>query len=213
MEAVLSTTANAVNTSEVCERIVTLILAGDSQGEELLYSTFSRGLRYLAAKHCPEYADDCCHDTILTVTRQIKGGQLKTAAALPGYINIVLKRTAWNKKLEAERLGANDDVFTTVVQTRSDDRCDPQQMLETQERAQILRDGLRSLKPQEQEILTRFYLKGEKPEEICRCMNLTETQFRLNKSRSKQKLESFTIKRLRSTARPSNGIAMRAAAC
>lgn len=209
----MSTTVASLNTSEVCERIVTLILAGDSQGEELLYSTFSRGLRYLAAKHCPEYADDCCHDTILTVTRQIKAGQLKTPAALPGYINIVLKRTAWNKKLEAERLGANDDVFTTVVQTRSDDRCDPQRMLEVQERAQILRDGLRSLKPHEQEILTRFYLKGEKPEQICQEMKLTETQFRLNKSRSKQKLESFTSKRLRTTLRPTPNVAMRAAAC
>lgn len=209
----MSTTVNSSNTSEVCERIVNLILAGDSQGEELLYSTFSRGLRYLAAKHCPEYADDCCHDTILTVTRQIKGGQLKTPAALPGYINIVLKRTAWNKKLESERLGANDEVFTTVVQTRSDDRCDPQRMLEVEERAQILRDGLRSLKPQEQEILTRFYLKGEKPEFICQQMKLTETQFRLNKSRSKQKLESFTTKRLRSTLRPTTNVAMRAAAC
>ncbi len=209
----MSTTANTFNTSEVCERIVTLIMAGNSQGEELLYSTFSRGLRYLAAKHCPEYADDCCHDTILTVTRQIKGGQLKTPAALPGYINIVLKRTAWNKKLESERLGANDEVFTTVVQTRSDDRHDPQRMLEVEERAKILREGLQSLKPQEQEILTRFYLKGEKPEVICEQMNLTETQFRLNKSRSKQKLETFTMKRLRSTLRPASSVAVRAAAC
>ena len=209
----MSTTANTFNTSEVCERIVTLIMAGNSQGEELLYSTFSRGLRYLAAKHCPEYADDCCHDTILTVTRQIKGGQLKTPAALPGYINIVLKRTAWNKKLESERLGANDEVFTTVVQTRSDDRHDPQRMLEVEERAKILREGLQSLKPQEQEILTRFYLKGEKPEVICEQMNLTETQFRLNKSRSKQKLETFTMKRLRSTLRPTSSVAVRAAAC
>lgn len=209
----MSNTVNASSTSEVCERIVTLILAGDSQGEELLYSTFSRGLRYLAAKHCPEFADDCCHDTILTVTRQIKGGQLKTPAALPGYINIVLKRTAWNKRLESERLGANDEVFTTVVQTRSDDRCDPQRMLEVEERAKILREGLRSLKPQEQEILTRFYLKGEKPEYICQQMNLTETQFRLNKSRSKQKLESFTSKRLRTSLRPTGTVAMRAAAC
>ncbi len=209
----MSTTANAPNTSEVCERIVTLIMAGDSRGEELLYSTFSRGLRYLAAKHCPEFADDCCHDTILTVTRQIKGGQLKTPAALPGYINIVLKRTAWNKKLESERLGANDEVFTTVVQTRSDDRHDPQRMLEIEERAKILREGLQSLKPQEKEILTRFYLKGERPEVICEEMNLTETQFRLNKSRSKQKLETFTMKRLRSTLRPATSAAMRAAAC
>src|SRR3954467_8492644 len=187
-------------------------MAGDPRGEELLYSTFSRGLRYLAAKHCPEYADDCAHDTILAVTRQIKQGQLKTPAALPGYLNIVLKRTAWKKKLEYERLGANDEVFNTVVQTRSDDRADPERLLELQERAKILREGLRSLKPQEQEILTRFYLKGETPEQICAGMKLTETQFRLNKSRSKQKLEAFTAKRLRLPLRAPKPMAMRAAA-
>ena len=209
----MSATINPLTTSEVCERIVSFILTGNTQGEELLYSTFSRGLRYLAAKHCPEYAEDCVHDAILTVTRQIKAGQLKTPAALPGYLNIVLKRTAWNKKLESERLGANNEVFTTVVQTRSDDRSDPQRLLETEERAKILREGLKSLKPQEREILTRFYLSGESPEHICRQMNLTETQFRLNKSRSKQKLEAYTAKRLRTTLRPSQAAAMRAAAC
>jgi RNA polymerase sigma factor (sigma-70 family) len=188
-----------------------LILAGDPQGEELLYATFARGLRFLAAKHCPEYADDCAHDALMTVTRQIRQGQLKTPAALPGYLNIVLKRTAWNKKSEAERLGANEEVFTTVVQTRSDDRNNPQRLLEVQERARILREGLESLKPQEREILTRFYLKGECPESICEEMNLTETQFRLNKSRSKQKLEAFTAKRLRVPIRPVSGMSARAA--
>lgn len=153
------------------------------------------------------------HDTILTVTRQIKAGQLKTPAALPGYLNIVLKRTAWNKKLESERLGANDEVFSTVVQTRPDDKADPQHLLELEERAKILREGLKTLKPQEREILTRFYLSGERPEYICQQMNLTETQFRLNKSRSKQKLEDYTAKRLRSTLRPAQAAAMRAAAC
>jgi len=207
----MSTLSNSANDSASCEQIVKLILAGDPQGEELLYSTFSRGLRYLAAKHCPEYADDCAHDTILAVTRQIKQGQLKTPAALPGYLNIVLKRTAWNKKLDCERLGANDEVFNTVVQTRSDDKADPQRVLELQERTRILREGLESLRPQEQEILTRFYLKGETPEQICRGMNLTETQFRLNKSRSKQKLEAFTAKRLKNTFRSSRPLAMRAA--
>jgi len=209
----LSTPVNPLNTSLACEQIVSLILAGNVQGEELLYSTFSRGLRYLAAKHCPEYAEDCMHDAILTVTRQIKGGQLKTPAALPGYLTIVLKRTAWNKKLESERLGANDEVFSTVVQTRSDDKADPQRLLEIEERTKILREGLKSLKPQEREILTRFYLSGERPEHICQQMNLTETQFRLNKSRSKQKLEIYTSKRLRITLRPSQAAAMRAAAC
>lgn len=210
----MNTTQTApANTSETCETIVRLIMAGDSQGEELLYSTFVRGLRFLAARYCSEYADDCVHDAILTVCKQIKQGQLKIPAALPGYINIVLKRAAWNKKLESERHGGNSELFETVVQTKPDNRNDPERRLQIQERAQILREGLQSLKPKEQEILTRFYLRGESQDEICGEMNLTDTQFRLHKSRSKQKLEAFTSKRLRKPIRPAEQFAARAAAC
>ena len=197
----MSTTQIPANTSETCESIVSLILAGDTRGEELLYETFSRGLRYLALRYCPQYAEDCMHDAILTVIHQIKQGQLETPAALPGYITIVLKRTAWNRKLKSERQDGNSELFETIVHTKSDDRANPERMLEIRERTEILREGLNSLKPREREILSRFYLNGEKQEYICREMHLTENQFRLMKSRSKQKLEAITAKRLQKPVR------------
>lgn len=205
----MSTTHNPANTSESCETIVSLILSGDTRGEELLYETFSRGLRYLAMRYCPEYAEDCTHDAILTVIQQIKQGQLETSAALPGYITIVLKRIAWNRKLKAERHDGNSEVFETIVHTKSDDRANPERMLEIRERSEILREGLKTLKPREREILSRFYLNGEKQEYICEQMHLTENQFRLMKSRSKQKLEAITAKRLQ---RPSRLVASAASA-
>jgi RNA polymerase sigma-70 factor, ECF subfamily len=201
-------TDNAV----ICEQIVTWIQGGNPQGEELLYNTFARGLRYLATRHCPAYAEDCVQDTLIAVICQIRAGQLQTSAALPGYLNIVLKRTAWNKKLQSERLDANPEVFSGVIATRSDNRENPQQRLEVQERAQILREILGTLKPQEREILTRFYLQGQKPEQICQEMQLTETQFRLNKSRSKKKLEALTQKHLQHRPLPRVQFAA-AAAC
>ena len=193
----LLSSSSAPITSETCESIVHLILAGDPKGEELLYSHFVRGLRYLAAKHCPEYAEDCAQDTLITAARQIREGKLQIAAALPGYLTIVVKRTAWSKKTETERVGADQKVFTTVMQTRADNGHNPERLLEIKERSAILREGLESLKPQEREILIRFYLKGERPEEICHQMRFTETQFRFNKSRSKSKLEAFTIRRMK----------------
>jgi RNA polymerase sigma factor (sigma-70 family) len=198
----MSTTVANYEQSDTCQRIVDLIQAGKAEGEELLYNTFSRGMKFLAVRHNAEYAEDCVHDAILAVSRQIRQGQLKIAAALPGYLNTVLKRTAWNKRVETERLNANDEVFATVVETRADDRSNPQQLLELKERSKILQDGLKSLKDHEREILKRFYLDGESIEHICEAMNLTPTQFRLSKSRSKQKLGEFTEKRLRLQASP-----------
>jgi DNA-directed RNA polymerase specialized sigma24 family protein len=52
------------------------------------------------------------------------------------------------------------------------------------------------LKPVQREILTRFYLKGEQPAEICKAMNLTDTQYRLLKSRSRQILQEVVAKRM-----------------
>ena len=44
---------------------------------------------------------------------------------------------------------------------------------------------LRSLPIRDREVLIRFYLKEQTPEQICSEMDLTETQFRLIKSRAK----------------------------
>jgi DNA-directed RNA polymerase specialized sigma24 family protein len=44
---------------------------------------------------------------------------------------------------------------------------------------------LNSLPKRDREVLARFYLEEQRPERICREMGLSETQFRLVKSRAK----------------------------
>ena len=48
-----------------------------------------------------------------------------------------------------------------------------------------MKDVLYSISERDREILTRFYLREQSQEQICEDMNLTETQFRLLKSRAK----------------------------
>ena len=72
----------------------------------------------------------------------------------------------------------------------------PEQMVQANERVEVMRQSLKQLRPKEQEVLYRFYLDSQTPEVICREMKLNETQFRLLKSRSKQKLEEYTSKYL-----------------
>jgi RNA polymerase sigma-70 factor (ECF subfamily) len=62
---------------------------------------------------------------------------------------------------------------------------------------------LRIISSRDREILTRFYLMEQAPEEICREMNLSETQFRLLKSRAKARFGELGRKKLsRTTVRP-----------
>ncbi len=125
----------------------------------------------------------------MSVIEQIKAGKLSTPAALPGYLATGLKRTAWNRNLESKKPTGDQDAFDTAVITYRDEREGPSQQFELNERARLMKDGLRRLKPKEREVLTRFYLQEQTPETICTAMGLTETQLRLLKCRSKQRLE------------------------
>jgi RNA polymerase sigma-70 factor, ECF subfamily len=54
---------------------------------------------------------------------------------------------------------------------------------------------LRSLPERDREVLTRFYLYDQTPEQICTDLRLTETQFRLTKSRAKSRYTELVRRR------------------
>lgn len=63
-------------------------------------------------------------------------------------------------------------------------------LLEREESREVLnslREAMATLRVHEQEILIRFYLQQQCPRKICREMKITETQYRLLKSRAKAK--------------------------
>ena len=49
----------------------------------------------------------------------------------------------------------------------------------------------------DRQVLLRFYYQGQMPEQICRDLGLTDTQFRLRKSRAKKRFEEIARKTLR----------------
>jgi DNA-directed RNA polymerase specialized sigma subunit len=83
-----------------------------------------------------------------------------------------------------------------------------------QQRNQLIQRVLGELSKRDREILTRFYLYEQTQEQICAEMSLTETQFRLLKSRAKARFgelgkkklvhKSFRSVLLRSSARHSH---------
>jgi DNA-directed RNA polymerase specialized sigma24 family protein len=55
---------------------------------------------------------------------------------------------------------------------------------------------LNGLSPRDREVLVRFYLREQSAEEICRELGLTETQFRLIKSRAKARYGKLGQRRM-----------------
>jgi DNA-directed RNA polymerase specialized sigma24 family protein len=62
-----------------------------------------------------------------------------------------------------------------------------------------MKSALADLGQRDRDILVRFYLKEQSQEQICREMSLTETQFRLLKSRAKAKFGEIGRKKLTSS--------------
>jgi len=67
----------------------------------------------------------------------------------------------------------------------------PQEGSLADERKRLIDAVLKGLAPRDREILFRLYLDGQAQDRICAEMGLTETQFRLLKSRAKVKLEEL----------------------
>jgi RNA polymerase sigma factor (sigma-70 family) len=139
----------------------------------------------------PEDGLDCFHDTMLVLIRRIREGALQEAAALFGYARTILIREI-SEHLEKRRRLATVDDFDAVSFAIADPQASAEANLEAGQRVEAMRRGLEALRPKEREILTRFYLQEQSADEIQQEMNLTATQFRLLKSRSKQKLEQIT---------------------
>ena len=78
----------------------------------------------------------------------------------------------------------------------ADARRNPEQNAALNEKIDLMVEVLKQLSERDREILTRFYLHEEPQEQICAEMNLTETQFRLLKSRAKARFGELGQRKL-----------------
>jgi RNA polymerase sigma-70 factor, ECF subfamily len=91
-----------------------------------------------------------------------------------------------------------------------DERESPEDTAISLQRVEIMETVLRSLSRRDREILTRFYLMEQTQEEICAEMDLSDTQFRLLKSRAKARFGELGRKTL--TRRPLHKLFLRKSA-
>jgi RNA polymerase sigma factor (sigma-70 family) len=131
-----------------------------------------------------EEADDRAHDAILIVVQAIRRGDLRDPARLPGYIRTVVRHliaTHIGRQVQTRQR----EVGIECAAEAGDTRANPEVAAAAHERTEIMREFLLGLSQRDREVLTRFYLLEQTKAQICREMRLTDTQFRLLKSRAK----------------------------
>jgi RNA polymerase sigma factor (sigma-70 family) len=163
---------------------------------EELYRVFSRGVRfYLCRQLGPQDLDDKVHDTFVIVVQAITKGELREPERLMGFVRTVVRRQVAaqiDRAVQTRREQAEIDKSGSM----SDHRHTPEEAAIIRQHEEVAGEVLKSISGRDREILTRFYLEEQTQEEICGEMNLSDTQFRLLKSRAKARFGELGRKKL-----------------
>jgi RNA polymerase sigma-70 factor (ECF subfamily) len=176
--------------------LVERIRSGETDGMAELYQLFSKGIRfYLCRQLGPQELDDKVHDTFVVVVQAIRRGELREPQRLMGFVRTIVRRQVAahiDRAVHTRREQMDLDATLRVI----DPRGNPEETAIFQQRNELIRRVLGELSERDREILTRFYLYEQNQDQICAEMSLTETQFRLLKSRAKARFGELGKKKL-----------------
>jgi len=196
LEAEECRTPESVSNSVNWQNLVGRIHRGEESGMEELYRLFGRGIRYYLCRQLGhQELDDKVHDTFVIVVQAIRRGELREPDRLMGFVRTVVRRQVAayiDDAVHSRRDELNLDLGVRVADRRNN----PEQSAAFRQKVEFMLDVLRSLSERDREILTRFYLDEQSQESICQEMSLSETQFRLLKSRAKARFGEIGKRKL-----------------
>jgi len=176
--------------------LVEKIRQNDPDGLEELYRVFSRGVRfYLCRQLGPQDLDDRVHDTFIVVAQAIQRGELREPERLMGYVRTIVRRQV-AAQIEDNVLSRRQQFDLDWGLAVQDVASNPEQAAILQQNQQIAVRVLKSIAPRDREVLIRFYLWEQPAEQICTEMGLSDTQFRLLKSRAKARFGQLGKKKV-----------------
>jgi RNA polymerase sigma-70 factor, ECF subfamily len=182
--------------------LVERLRSGEPAALEDLYRIFAKGIRFFIYRQLgPQDLDDRVHDVFLTVTESILNGELREPERLMGYVRTVVKRTIAAHIDDAVQTRRNHVDLDSGVRLLAHDPTPEGRMID-QQSLELAHRVLGTLHRRDREVLTRFYLDGQTATQICTEMDLSDTQFRLIKSRAKARFAQLGKRRLEYRAKP-----------
>ena len=165
------------------------ILADDQITVERLFSTYKRGVMYFFIRQFgPQDAEDLATETLTIVWEAVRAGSVREPERLPGYVMTVARRLGFRvigERTASRQSEKSIDHEQMVFNNLWSSAESPEDSLLRTQQQNVMLKVLRSLSTRDREVLERFYLHEQSPERIQTDMGMTETQFRLTKSRAK----------------------------
>jgi len=176
--------------------LVARIQANDPAAQEELYNLFSRGIKFLIVRQLGRQdIEDRVHDTFVIVVQAIQRGDLREPERLMGFVRTIVRRQI-SAFIEKNYMKRRDELDVDGSVKIADRQIGPEEQAIRVQNAQIMEEILRECSRRDREILTRFYLLEQSQQQICEEMGLNDTQFRLLKSRAKQRFSDEGRRRM-----------------
>jgi RNA polymerase sigma factor (sigma-70 family) len=139
--------------------------------------------------------DDKVHDTFVVVVQAIRRDELRDPQRLMGFVRTIVRRQVAAHIDRVVHIRREQIDLESTIRI-ADPHGNPEEKAIFRQRADLINRVLQELSERDREILTRFYLREEEQDQICSEMVLTETQFRLLKSRAKARFGELGKKKL-----------------
>ena len=188
------------------------ILAGDKDSVEGLFELYTRGLTfYFARKFGCQDAGDLVTETLMLVWEAIRAGSIREPERLAGFVMTIARRISYRVievRTQARQSESYIDHELAICNGLRTTAESPEDALFRAQQQIVMLKVLRGISRRDREVLERFYLLGQSPEQIQAETGMTETQFRLTKSRAKSRFGELGRKLLNQSK--GRGLAQRA---
>jgi len=168
--------------------LVGRIRGGDRQAETELVERYNRAVMSIIRRALGNstVADDLYQETFCIIIEKIRGGDIREAERLPGFVcgvarNQVIKH--FQRAARQERMTETEEAVSLPCQAH-----DQLEELLRKESADIVRQILKEMtNERDVQVLFRFYLAEDDKEQICADLGLTSLQFNLVLHRARER--------------------------
>ena len=190
----------ALADSDFLRSLAGRIECGDEAGLSDLYEALHRRYRrYFGRQIGVEFALDAVHELFVMTVDAVKMGRLRDPENLTYYVRGIVRHQSYHYVADKIRRRETERPMASTVE-RGDFRFASNRFVLESERQDLIRSCLDSLPPRQREILQRFYLCEESPEQIQAAMNVGPQQYRLLKWRAKSAFGEIGRKRMSGVA-------------
>jgi RNA polymerase sigma-70 factor (ECF subfamily) len=174
--------------------LVGRIASGEGPAEGEFVRQFGPGIRTLVRRHArpgDPAIDDLCQDVVQNVLQALRRGELRDAAALPGYVRNAVVFTV---RAEYRRRGRRGEVGSDGALEQMPAPDDPAASTQRQQLATAVRKVLGELTVErDRELLRRFYLDERDAEEVCAELGIEADHFRRVAHRARERLRVLLV--------------------